>query len=449
MDIGSLVHDRPDLGRFRVHRSTLVSPAIHALERQRIFDRCWLYLGHESEVPNPGDYARRVVAERPLFFARSRDGGLGVFHNTCPHRGALVCRTDRGNAEAFRCFYHAWTFDTSGALVGVPDVEGYGPDFDRGEMGLRSPRFDSYRGFVFVCFDRETQPLREYLAGAAEYLDLVADQDSGGMRVIPGSNRYSVKANWKLMAENSVDAYHTPFTHRSFFDYMAGAAGGELPPAGDRRGFGRSLGNGHGVMENDAVFGRPIAMWHPCYGEEARAEMQGIKDELIARHGLDKALRMCEKSRNLLVFPNLIINDIMAVTIRVFQPTGPAGMDVTAWELVPAGEAGDRLRRRLDSFLTFLGPGGFATPDDVEAIESCQQGFRSGGVEWSDLSRGLHRQPRGNDELQMRCFWRRWQSLIAGTAYAEQYERGPTPGAVPETTPSPELTAAAERESAR
>ena len=437
MDVGSLVCERPDLGRFRVHRSAMVSPAVHELERQRIFDRCWLYLGHESEVPNPGDYARRVVADRPLFFARTRDGELAVFHNTCPHRGALVCRADRGNAEAFRCFYHAWTFDTTGALVGVPDADGYGPDFDRAAMGLRSPRFDSFRGFVFVCFDPGTEPLREYLAGAAEYIDLVADQDPGGMRVIPGSNRYGIKANWKLMAENSVDAYHTPFTHRSFFDYMAGAAGREAPAAGDRRGFGRSLGNGHGVMENDAGYGRPIAMWHPCYGEEARAEMQGIKDELIARHGRDKALRMCEKTRNLLIFPNLVINDIMAVTIRVFQPTGPAGMDVTAWQLVPAGEAGARLRRRLDSFLTFLGPGGFATPDDVEAVESCQQGFRSGGVEWSDLSRGMHREPRGNDELQMRSFWRRWQSLVAGTPHVEQYERGLTPGALPETARPP------------
>ena len=447
MDVGSLVRDRPDLGRFKVHRSTMVSPAIHELERQRIFDRCWLYLGHESEVPNPGDFARRTVAERPLFFARTRDGELAVFHNTCPHRGALVCRTDRGNTQSFQCFYHAWTFDTSGALVGVPDVEGYGPDFDRGEMGLRSPRFDSYRGFVFVCFDGGTESLREYLAGAAEYLDLVADQDASGLRVIPGSNRYSIRANWKLLPENSVDAYHTPYTHRSFFDYMAGAAG-DRPAVGKRRGFGRSLGNGHGVMEADAPYGRPIAMWHPCYGEEAKAEIRSIKDELVARHGLDKALRMCEKNRNLVIFPNLIINDIMAVTVRVCQPTGPAGMDVTAWELAPAGEAGARLRRRLDSFLTFVGPGGFATPDDVEALESCQQGFRSGGVEWSELSRGMHREPRHDDELQMRCFWRRWQSLVAGTPYVEQYERGLTPGAVPRAAPSPELTVAAEQEAA-
>ena len=444
MDIGSLVCDRPDLGKFKVHRSGMTSPEIYELERRRIFDRCWLYLGHESEVPEPGDFARRVVADRPLFFTRNGDGELVVFHNTCPHRGALVCRTDRGNARIFQCFYHAWSFDTSGALVGLPDVEGYGPGFDRAELGLRSPRFDSFRGFVFVCFDRETEPLRDYLAGAAEYLDLVADQDAAGMRVIPGSNRYSIKANWKLLAENSIDGYHTPFTHRTFFEYLAGAAGGDLPAVGNRRGFGRALGNGHGVMENDAVFGRPVAMWHPSYGEEARAEIRRIKDALIARHGRNKALRMCEKSRNLVIFPNLIVNDIMAVTVRVFQPTGPAGMDVTAWELAPAGEGGTRLRRRLQSFLTFLGPGGFATPDDIEALESCQQGFRSGGVEWSDLSRGLHRTPQGNDELQLRSFWRRWQSLVAGTPYVEQYERGLPPGAVPDAAPSPELTAAAD-----
>jgi p-cumate 2,3-dioxygenase alpha subunit len=153
---------------------------------------------------------------------------------------------------------------------------------------------------------------------------------------------------------------------------------------------------------------------------------------------------MCEKSRNMVIFPNLVINDIMAVTIRVFQPTGPAGMDVTAWEMAPADETGSLLRRRLDSFLTFLGPGGFATPDDTEALESCQQGFNSGGVEWSDLSRGFYRDPRGNDELQLRSFWRRWQSLVADLPHVERFERGLALGEVPAVSPSPELAVAAD-----
>ena len=441
MDIGNLVYDRPDLSKFNVHRSSMVSQEIYELERRNIFDRCWLYLGHESEIPGPGDYVRRVVAERPLFFARDRDGSLKVFHNTCPHRGALICRTDQGNAQVFQCFYHAWSFNTTGELIGMPDIEGYGPDFDRSELGLRSPRFESYRGFIFVCFDEETVSLTEYLAGAAEYLDLVADQSAAGMKVIPGSNRYSIKANWKLLGENSIDGYHAIPTHQTYFDYMASGSANMMS---NRKGFGRALGNGHGVIENDSIYGRPIAMWHPYFGEEARPEIQSTKDDLIARFGRTKALRMCEKSRNLLIFPNLIINDIMAVTIRAYQPTGPDGMDVTAWEMAPAGETGTMLHRRLDSFLTFLGPGGFATPDDTEALESCQLGFGSGGVEWSDLSRGMTRSPRGNDELQIRTFWRRWQSLVADLPYTESYEHGLLPGEIPEVIPTPEITASAD-----
>jgi p-cumate 2,3-dioxygenase alpha subunit len=91
-------------------------------------------------------------------------------------------------------------------------------------------------------------------------------------------------------------------------------------------------------------------------------------------------------------------------------------VDVTAWQLAPLDELPSLRQRRLDSFLTFLGPGGFATPDDVEALESCQQGYSSGGVEWNDISRGMGRAPLANDEEQMREFWRRWQEQMGCAA---------------------------------
>ena len=118
----------------------------------------------------------------------------------------------------------------------------------------------------------------------------------------------------------------------------------------------------------------------------------------------------------MLIFPNLVINDIMAITVRTFMPSGPGQMDVTAWELAPKDELPQLRQRRLDSFLTFLGPAGFATPDDLEALESCQQGFASGGVEWNDISRGMARDPEANDEAQMRAFWRQWQQQMGGAA---------------------------------
>ena len=162
-----------------------------------------------------GDYRRRNVAGRPLFFIRGSDGKLRVFLNTCTHRGALICRHDQGHADVLQCFYHAWSFNNHGDLVGVPDEAGYPVSFNRPEMGLKPPpRVDSYRGFVFVSFNPDVEELVNYLAGAREYLDLIVDQTEKGMRIIPGSNRYSIKANWKLLVENSLDGYHVRPTHK-------------------------------------------------------------------------------------------------------------------------------------------------------------------------------------------------------------------------------------------
>ena len=133
---------------------------------------------------------------------------------------------------------------------------------------------------------------------------------------------------------------------------------------------------------------------------------------------------MADVSRNLLIYPNLIINDFVAITIRYFEPVLPDSMEVTAWHLVPREESEAMMAVRLDSFLTFLGPGGFATPDDVEALESCQAGFRATELEWSDLSRGMLKPAPGtSDELQMRGFWRQWHAHMQGLSKADVQDR--------------------------
>jgi phenylpropionate dioxygenase-like ring-hydroxylating dioxygenase large terminal subunit len=398
--------------RFRVHRSSMTSPEIHALELDRVFAHSWLYVGHESEISEPGDYVRRPVGGRPLFMVRSvKSGEIRVFHNTCTHRGAVVCRKDAGNAKVFQCFYHAWSFDTEGALVGVPGRDAYGEGLDFAELGLRPvARMANYRGFVFASYDPDIVELVDYLAGAVEYLDLVAD-GLGAPEIITGTNEYAIDANWKLLVENSIDGYHAVPTHDTYFKYLV-ALGTDLSTGVD--GIGRSLGNGHAVIDYRAPWGRPIAKWEPMFGEEARGEIDRLRADLVERFGEERARRMAETNRNLFIYPNLIINDIMAVTVRTFMPLSAEKMNVTAWELAPRDEMPQLRQRRLDSFLTFLGPGGFATPDDIEALESCQQGFRSGGVEWNDISRGMARDPRADDEEQMRSFWRRWNEQMTG-----------------------------------
>lgn len=408
-----LVDEDPARARFRVHRSTMTSPDLHARELEAVFARSWLYVGHESEIREPGDYVRRPVGGRPLFMVRgAKSGQVHVFHNTCPHRGAVVCRRDAGTTKVFQCFYHAWSFDTEGNLVGVPGREAYeGLDFS--ELGLRPvARCESYRGFVFASFDREVEDLVGYLAGAREYLDLAVDA-LGDAEIVTGTNQYAIDANWKLLAENSIDGYHAVPTHDTYFKYLV-ALGTDL--SGGVAGSARALGNGHGVVEYSAPWGRPVAKWEPLFGETAREEIDRIRAELVDRHGEERTHRMADTNRNLLIYPNLVVNDIMAVTVRTFFPVAPDRMEVTAWELAPRDELPQLRQRRLDSFLTFLGPGGFATPDDIEALESCQQGFRSGGVEWNDLSRGMSRDPRTDDEEQMRSFWRRWAEQMGADA---------------------------------
>jgi p-cumate 2,3-dioxygenase alpha subunit len=416
VDVNGLVVDDRERGMFRIHRSTMTSGDVLALERERIFNQCWLYLGHESEVEKPGDYRRRLVGGRPLIFVRDSDGEVRALLNACTHRGATICRQDAGNNRLFQCFYHAWTFDTKGQLVTVPDEDGYSPRFDRAERALaRPPRLESYRGFVFVSFNPDVVDLVTYLAGARDYLDLIVDEAEEGMRVVRGTNLYAIKANWKLLVENSLDGYHGIPVHQTYFQYLEdlGKAPDE-PIHPNFTGGPVDLGNGHAVIRNHATTqSRPIAHWVPLFGEEAKDDIAAIKQRLIERHGEERAYLMANTSRNLLIFPNLVINDISGITIRYMEPMAPDYMHVTAWELAPREETGARLARRLDSYLTFIGPGGFATPDDSEALESCQQGFRAmPELQWSDISRGMARKPEGLDELQMRTFWRTWHARM-------------------------------------
>ena len=104
MEIKDLIIDDRDQGIFKVHRSALTSKELFALEQERVFEQCWLYLGHESEVSKPGEYRRREVAGRPVFFARGNDGQVRAFLNSCPHRGAMICRQDEGATESFPVF---------------------------------------------------------------------------------------------------------------------------------------------------------------------------------------------------------------------------------------------------------------------------------------------------------------------------------------------------------
>lgn len=424
-----LIIDNKEAGSFRVHRSALTSPEIFEAERQQIFDKCWLYVGHETEVEKPGDFRRRNVAGRPLIFIRGSDDKIRVVYNSCTHRGAMVCLEDAGNANAFNCLYHAWRFNNKGELTGVPDQAGYGANFDKSSMGLKAPpRVENYRGFYFVNFDANADSLEAWLSPVRELIDLSLDSAAtlGGWRILHGTAKYSINANWKLLVENSYDGYHLPSVHQTFIDYLTWRQrnkGIENPnPTGSdaatpeslKRTRGFAALNGHSGMIHRAD-GRAIANPSPLWGDDVINEVNRIKAELIARFGEQRGRQMSETSRHICIFPNLIFQDSQTgFRLRQIWPNQPNQIDVLQWDLVPTNEREDLRAARMEYSLSFLGPGGLATPDDLEALEACQKGFGAREVEWSDISRGMHRTAQINDELHMRGFWRQWNAFMQG-----------------------------------
>lgn len=434
MDLAGLVIDDAEAGSFRVHRSALTSPEIMELERTNIFARTWLYVGHESEVPKPGDYCRRVVAERPLFMIRGRDGKVRVLINSCLHRGALICRQDTGNAKSFVCFYHGWAYDDCGKLIGVPDPEGYAEDFHKSGRALMAPaHVDSYRGMYFVNFAADAASLTDFIGDARELIDLTMDSAEmlGGWQIIRGTAKYNIQANWKLLLENSADNYHFHTTHKTFADYTAerrkkaGLGRPTINNIDDSRGL--VFRNGHVAMVTRAE-GRTIASPSSLWTAQAIAEVNQLREQLISRYGAARGQSMADFSRFLMIFPNLAVHDTQSgFKLRQWWPIAPDKMEVTQWELAPRREREDLAAYRLDGAVAFQGPGGFGTPDDIEALESCQIGYRAHELEWSDVSRGMRRQARSDDELTARGFWRQWHAMIQGRAGAERLADLPPP----------------------
>jgi p-cumate 2,3-dioxygenase alpha subunit len=419
---------------FRVHRSAFRSPVVFAAEMQRIWGHCWLYLGHETELPRNGDYKTRTLGGRDLLLVRDEDDQIRVYFNSCPHRGTVLARQSEGNAKYFKCFYHAWSFSNSGQLVSLPDEGAYPPgEAFRARSGLRTvPKVEVFRGFIFICFDSSASPLLDHLGAAADYIAMVADHSAAGMEILPGTQRYSVRGNWKLAVENAMDGYHFGPTHATFVAWLRETGF----TTSDEGGKAVLLRGGHSALVQSGHSGRVGMQWEPRFGEGERTRIEKNRKELCARVGEQRGLRIAQTSRILYVFPNLLLFDIEALSIRQLEPVSTGRTDVRAWELAPRDEPEVARDLRLKMLVSFVGPGGLATPDDIEAYEAIQRGVEATagderpGVDWNDISRGLADElsglpydenlggtvSRSIDEAAIRSFWRQWNDVVGWVA---------------------------------
>ncbi|HYU83398.1 MAG TPA: aromatic ring-hydroxylating dioxygenase subunit alpha [Kribbellaceae bacterium] len=406
--LDELIH--PD----KVHGSLYTDPQIFAEELRKIWYTTWVFVGHESEVPQPNDYVRKRLGLQDVIMTRDAAGEVHLLLNRCAHRGNQVCDDAQGNSSSFRCPYHGWTYRNTGELLGYPYNQGYGGK-GKLELGMgRVPRVASYGGFVFGSFAADGPTLVEHLGAAAGEIDrLVALSPESRVELNAGWLAHKTKANWKLLAENETDGYHPQFVHGSIFG-VTGSPIGALY-SDNSTAVTRNLGGGH--SENDLrpefrKFAEPMRWFGTT---EDRVPEYGAA--MRALHGPDAERIMIEGAPHVMIFPNLFIAEIQVFNIQPVS-AGECIQYSTAVQLAGAPELN---RRMISQSIGSVGPAGMLLADDTEMYERNQRGVEILDPEWLDVRRGLHREQvdengftigTATDETGMRGFWAHYKTLM-------------------------------------
>ncbi len=385
-------------GLHRVGRDIFTDPDLFELEMKCIWEGNWLYLAHESQLPNKNDYLTLYMGRQPIFIARNRNGELNAFINACSHRGAMLCRHKRDNKATYTCPFHGWTFNNSGKLLKVKDPEGagYPESFNRdGSHDLtKVPRFDSYRGFLFGSLNPDVVPLQEHLGGAAKIIDMIVDQSPEGLEVVRGSSSYIYDGNWKLQAENGADGYHVSAVHWNYAattNRRKEAVNPDVVRAMDAGSWAKQ-GGGFYSFENGHLL-----LWTKWANPQDRPLFER-RDELIAQFGREWADWMIGRSRNLCLYPNVYLMDQFSSQIRMYRPLAVDKTEVTIYCIAPRGESAAARAQRIRQYEDFFNASGMATPDDLEEFRSCQIGYLGKAARWNDLCRGASHWIEGADE---------------------------------------------------
>lgn len=410
----------------RVHRSLYTTPAVFDEEMRRIFGQTWVYLAHTSQLPETDSFVTARLGQRPIIVTRDRKNVIHALFNRCAHRGATVCREDSGVAKSFQCPYHGWTFRNNGDLVGTPWPQGYGPDFDRSELGLGAvPRVETYRGFIFGTLNEAAPALTDHLGAARPWLDYWIDRAPGGEVFLRSqAHRMEYRGNWKLAFDNAGDGYHPAFSHRSLLT-MAGRLGetkdmtyfGKNPDEGPMRI--HYLGNGHSVIDQRGNFTSPGDIYANQRPQPGREWME----QRIRQEHPEKAAELLDLTAgsmiNLSIFPNLLI---IGNQVQVIEPNSVDHTTLTWWASTIGGvpEEVNTLRMRTQEDFP-----AFGEPDDQANFEETQRGLAIEEEPWILMNRGLGVPGRFSesngvvtapvtDEIHMRGYYGEWLRVMEG-----------------------------------
>lgn len=434
-----------DFERGLISRKIFVDQDVFEMELESLFSRAWLFVGHTSQIPDPGDYFVSRMGTDSVILTRDSEGDVNVLLNSCRHRGMKLCRYDEGNTLRLRCTYHGWTYSIDGALVSTPGElyavpqyrKTYSEAFDKAQWGLVPvPRVTDYKGLIFANWDPEAVDFEEYLGGFKLWLDNLTDAidgDAGATEALPGVQKWRVGCNWKLATENFLgDSYHAPTTHASVEAVGIGPGG----PSATRHG-GKAkefdLGAtsfkylGHGAASTRVTDTRPYPNFEEPELDEYFSQAWRKRAEAFAQQGRPVAAFGAS-----MLFPNMSFHPSgFPKSILVTHPISPTETEMWRWYLVDQNLP-DAARQWLRHYyLRYSGPGGMTEQDDMEnwayATEASlghiaqrydynyQQGM---GLAAESTIEGAV-EAEGATEENARNFYRRWEGFVSGASWDE------------------------------
>ena len=422
----------------RVHRDLYIDPELFALEQAHFFANTWNYVGHDSQLPKPGDYLRAEIAGQPLIVVRHSDDTIRVLMNRCAHKGSRLVSAPCGNTgKHFRCPYHAWMFRTDGSLLSTPLRDGYAgtalhdsPDECEAAQGLATVKNVAvYRGFVFVKLNDVGPGFEDFFGESLSSIDNLADRSpEGRLEIAGGCLRFMHPCNWKQYVENLNDTMHPMVVHESSAgtakrmwlgkpeDEPKPMAIEQFAPFMSDYKFFEDMGvrvfdNGHGFSgANFSIHSKYSAIpayekaMQAAYGEQRTAEILGL-----VRH-------------NTVYYPNLTIKGAIQ-SIRVARPVAVDKTIVESWTFRLVGAPPELLQRTTMYNRLINSPFSVVGHDDLNAYRGIQEGLHAGGNPWISLHRNFSADEIGKkdvtavgtSEISMRNQYRAWSKFMTLT----------------------------------